>query len=95
VKNLPTRVLKAILGGIATAATLKVLGYGWRKVTGAPPPSADDPDTPLKQALTWAALSGLVVAAIQVLAGRIGSTRKAATALAPAELADPESTDQN
>ncbi|MDR1237534.1 MAG: DUF4235 domain-containing protein, partial [Propionibacteriaceae bacterium] len=57
-KKLTTRVLKAVLGGIATAATLKVLGFGWRKVTGEAPPSTDDTDTPIKQALAWAALSG-------------------------------------
>ncbi|MDR1430925.1 MAG: DUF4235 domain-containing protein [Propionibacteriaceae bacterium] len=71
-KNLTSRILGLLIGSVITWAALKALASGWRKATGEEPPSSGDPDTPVRKALTWAALSGVAAAIAQILSARVG-----------------------
>ncbi len=78
----PTNVLwsniAAVAAIIAAAFARQGLSASWRVATGKKPPTnPSNPDTDVKEALLWAALSGMVFAISRTLA-----TRRAASYMA-------------
>ena len=49
----------------------KLVGYGWKRVTGKEPPTdPQDPGVGIGEALIWAVLLGVAMEAARLLAGR-------------------------
>jgi hypothetical protein len=76
--NLVIKILTGALAAALAGAMTKAASGSWRKVTGAEPPAADDPEASTRQAVLWAAISGLTVAIAQVLATRVSVRAKKA-----------------
>ncbi len=61
--------LVAVLG--AAAATKKVLNTSWKAATGkTPPANPADPDVDVKEAITWAVVSGALIGLARMFAAR-------------------------
>ncbi len=61
--------LVAVLG--AAAATKKVLNTSWKAATGkTPPANPADPDVDVKEAVTWAVVSGALIGLARMFAAR-------------------------
>ena len=56
---------------LAATAARKALNLSWKAATGKPPPdNPASPDVDMREALTWAAVSGTIVAVARMLATR-------------------------
>ncbi len=56
---------------LAAAAAQRGLSAAWRVATGTPPPTIpEDPDTDWGEAVAWAALCGVVVGVVRLVAVR-------------------------
>lgn len=88
--NTSQRLLWNIYAGVvATVATVvaqKAVTTAWELATGAQPPEPNDPDVPLRRALTWAVASGVGIGLTQLLLNRFAAKRwsQAMGAKAPA-----------
>ncbi|HML51415.1 MAG TPA: DUF4235 domain-containing protein [Propionicimonas sp.] len=76
-------------GAVATVATVvaqKAVTAAWELATGDQPPEPNDPDVPLRRALTWAIASGVGIGLTQLLLNRFAAKRwfQAMGAKAPA-----------
>ena len=61
--------LLAVLG--AAAVTKKALNTSWKAATGkTPPANPADPDVGVREAVTWAAVSGALIGLARMLAAR-------------------------
>lgn len=62
----------SLVSGLAAAAVVrKALDGGWKVATGKEPPANPaDPDVQLREAVTWAAVSGTAIALGRMYAGR-------------------------
>jgi hypothetical protein len=62
----------SLVSGLAAAALVrKLLDGGWKVATGKEPPANPaDPDVQLREAVTWAAVSGTAIALGRMYAGR-------------------------
>ncbi len=69
------KVYAGVLGAVTTIVAQKVVQKVWELSTGDVPPDPNDPDTPLTQALIWAASSGLGVGMAQLAMNRFVSRR--------------------
>lgn len=68
-------VFAGLLASATAAALTKVLTKGWERATGELPPNPADPETPAKQALAWALLSGIGVGVAQLFVGRFAARK--------------------
>lgn len=63
-----------ILGGITDMATVygtrKLISLAWTRATGKEPPSLDDLQVRLPEALAWAVITGMAISATRLLASR-------------------------
>ena len=69
------KVYAGLFGAATTVIAQKVVTMAWEAVTGDSPPDPNDPDTPITQALIWAAASGLGVGMSQLLMNRFVQRR--------------------
>jgi len=78
--DVSTRALKIMTTMAAAFVARKVVTFGWTKITGKePPPHPEDPGVALVEALTWTVLTGVVVAAVRLLAIRAVTTHRASS----------------
>jgi hypothetical protein len=64
-------IFSLIAALLAATAARRALNASWRAATGKPPPANPaSPDVELREALTWAAVSGTIVAVARMLATR-------------------------
>ncbi|MDO5286068.1 MAG: DUF4235 domain-containing protein [Actinomycetia bacterium] len=64
-----------VLGALTTLIAQFVVRRMWQVATGSTPPDPNDPEVPVREAVTWFVASSLGVGVAQLLVGRY-STRK-------------------
>jgi hypothetical protein len=69
------RIYMSAFGLASTLVAQKVIDSSWKAITGKEPPSPTDPDTPLREAATWALASGLGLGLTQFVVTRFAATR--------------------
>lgn len=69
------KVYAGVLGAVTTLVAQKLVQKVWEVSTGDTPPDPNDPDTPMVQALIWAASSGLGVGIAQLTMNRFMQRR--------------------
>jgi hypothetical protein len=69
------KLYATVIGTAATFAAQKMIKIAWKTITGHEPPSPDDPDTPLREAVSWAVASAIGVGATQILTQRLAARR--------------------
>lgn len=77
-------LITAATSTIATAAAVKAVTAAWELATGDAPPEPNDPQVPLRRALTWALASGIGIGLTQLLANRFAAAQWAAATGTPA-----------
>ena len=84
------KLYAGLLGAATTLIAQKLVTKIWELSTGDTPPDPNDPDTPLTQALIWAASSGLGVGLTQLAMNRFMQRRWLASTghMAPGGLAN-------
>ncbi len=71
-----TKALSTVAALGAAFVARKVITVAWTKVTGKEPPTdPEDPAVGMAEALGWAVATGVVVAAVRVLAVRAATSR--------------------
>ena len=68
-------LVTAATSTIATAVAVKVVTAAWELATGEEPPEPNDPQVPLRRALTWALASGVGIGLTQLLANRFAASQ--------------------
>jgi hypothetical protein len=61
------------IGAITAVVAAKVVNGVWQAATGDAPPDPNDPDVPLRRALTWAVASGIGIGLAQLLVNRLAA----------------------
>ncbi|MFT3886660.1 MAG: DUF4235 domain-containing protein [Arachnia sp.] len=74
-EKLMWKVYAGLLGAATTIVAQKLVTKAWIASTGNTPPDPNDPETPITQALIWAAASGLGVGMSQLAMNRFMSKR--------------------
>ncbi|MDO5066268.1 MAG: DUF4235 domain-containing protein [Propionibacteriaceae bacterium] len=69
------KIYAGAVGAITTLVAQKLVTKAWEAATGDVPPDPNDPDTPLTQAVIWAAASGLGVGMAQLTMNRFMHNR--------------------
>lgn len=73
------KVYMGVIGAVSTIAAQKVVTMAWKAATGDEPPSPTDPETPMRQALSWALASGIGIGVTQLLTTRMAARHFANT----------------
>lgn len=68
------KIYMGVLGAVTTIAAQKLVAKGWELATGEEPPSANDPETPLRVAVSWALASGVGIGVTQLLTNRMAAS---------------------
>ena len=79
----------AAVGPVTVIVAQKAVSAAWRLATGGEPPEANDPDTPLDEAITWALASGIGIGITQLLVNRFAANRWQAAMGTPAPRGRP------
>jgi hypothetical protein len=74
-QRLVWNIYAGLIGAITTVAAAKLVSKAWELSTGEQPPAPNDPEVPLRRALTWAVASGLGVALAQILMNRFAASQ--------------------
>ena len=61
------------IGAITAVVAAKAVNGIWQAATGDAPPDPNDPDVPLRRALTWAIASGIGIGLAQLLVNRLAA----------------------
>ena len=69
------KLYATVLGAAATFAAQKLIKIAWKTITGHEPPSPGDPDTPLREAVSWAVASAIGVGITQIVTQRLAARR--------------------
>jgi hypothetical protein len=69
------KLYATVIGTVATFAAQKMIKIAWKTITGHEPPSPGDPDTPLREAVSWAVASAMGVGATQIVTQRLAAKR--------------------
>jgi hypothetical protein len=69
------KLYATVVGAVATFAAQKIIKIAWKTITGHEPPSPGDPDTPLREAVSWAVASAIGVGTTQILTQRLAAKR--------------------
>ena len=64
------KIYAGAIGAVTTIVAQKLVTKVWEASTGEGPPDPNDPETPLVQAVAWAAASGLGVGVTQLIMNR-------------------------
>lgn len=59
-----------VVGAVTTMVAVKAVNSLWELATGDTPPEPNDPQVPLRQALTWALASGVGIGLSQLMVNR-------------------------
>ena len=62
-----------LVGAATTVLAAKAVNAVWELATGDAPPEPNDPEVPLRQALTWAIASGVGIGLSQLLVNRLAA----------------------
>lgn len=68
-------VYAGLVGAATTVLAAKAVNALWELATGDAPPEPNDPDVPLRNALTWAVASGVGIGLSQLLVNRFAATQ--------------------
>ena len=74
-EKLMWKIYAGAIGAVTTIVAQKLVTKLWEVSTGDAPPDPNDPETPLRQALIWAAASGLGVGMTQLMMNRLVQNR--------------------
>jgi hypothetical protein len=69
------KLYATVIGTVATFAAQKMIKIAWKTITGHEPPLPGDPDTPLREAVSWAVASAIGVGATQIVTQRLAARR--------------------
>ncbi len=61
------------IGAITTVVAAKLVGKAWEAATGNTPPQPNDPEVPMRHAVTWLVASGLGIGLAQLLMNRLAA----------------------
>lgn len=64
-----------MVAALSAVAAAKVVSKVWELSTGEAPPQPNDPEVPLRKALTWVVASGLGIALAQLLMNRFAASQ--------------------
>jgi len=73
--KLSDSIYTGVLGAIVATVIATILKKAWSKATGSAPPNPRDPNASAREAIVWAAVSGLGVGVAGVLTSRISAAR--------------------
>jgi hypothetical protein len=80
-ENVGNRIVSGLATMSAAFVARKLLMFVWTKATGKEPPTnPEDPRVALPEALSWAALVGITIATVRVLAIRAVSRKALSSA---------------
>ena len=74
-KKLLWNLYAGALGALTTVVAAKLVNGVWEAATGDAPPNPNDPDVPLRRALTWAIASGVGIGLSQLLVNRLAASQ--------------------
>lgn len=63
------------VGALTTVLAAKAVNSLWELTTGEEPPEPNDPNVPLRRALTWAIASGIGIGLSQLLVNRFAANQ--------------------
>jgi hypothetical protein len=63
------------VGALTTVLAAKAVNAVWELTTGDTPPEPNDPEVPLRRALTWAIASGVGIGLSQLLVNRFAANQ--------------------
>lgn len=63
------------IGAATTVLAAKSVNAVWEMATGDAPPEPNDPEVPLRRALTWAIASGIGIGLSQLMVNRFAATQ--------------------
>lgn len=63
------------VGALTTLLAVKAVNSVWELATGDEPPEPNDPEVPLRRALTWAIASGVGIGLSQLLVNRFAANQ--------------------
>ncbi|MGC3993529.1 MAG: DUF4235 domain-containing protein [Propionicimonas sp.] len=63
------------IGALTTLVAAKAVNAVWELATGDTPPEPNDPEVPLRRALTWAVASGVGIGLSQLLVNRFAANQ--------------------
>lgn len=63
------------LGALTSLVAVKAVNKAWELATGDTPPEPNDPQVPLRRALTWAVASGIGIGLSQLLVNRFAASQ--------------------
>lgn len=63
------------VGALTTMLAAKAVNKAWELATGDTPPEPNDPEVPLRRALTWAVASGVGIGLAQLLMNRFAASQ--------------------
>lgn len=63
------------VGALTTVVAAKAVNAAWQLATGNEPPEPNDPNVPLRRALTWAIASGVGIGLSQLLVNRFAANQ--------------------
>ncbi len=63
------------VGALTTVLAAKAVNNVWQLATGDAPPEPNDPEVPLRSALTWAIASGVGIGLAQLLVNRFAANQ--------------------
>jgi hypothetical protein len=66
-------IYAGLVGAATTVLAAKAVNAVWELATGDAPPEPNDPDVPLRRALTWAVASGVGIGLSQLLVNRFAA----------------------
>ena len=72
------------VGALTTVLAAKAVNAVWELATGDTPPEPNDPDVPLRRAITWAIASGVGIGLSQLLVNRFAADQWAKVMGTPA-----------
>lgn len=69
------KIYMGLIGAVTTIAAQKLITAAWKAATGEEPPTATNPDIPLRSAVSWAIASGVGIGVTQLLTTRFAARR--------------------
>jgi hypothetical protein len=72
-QRLVWNIYATAVGTLTAVVAAKAVSKAWELATGDAPPEPNDPEVPLRQALTWAVASGVGVGLAQLMMNRFAA----------------------
>jgi Protein of unknown function (DUF4235) len=69
------KLYATVIGAVTTFAAQKLVKAAWKAITGNEPPEVSDPETPLREAVSWAVASTIGVGVTQIVTQRLAARR--------------------